>query len=47
MKKHLLIKVTALLLVCCAMLGCGKEDNPCSGISSIIDSIFGLPISIK
>lgn len=28
MNKKSIIKFVALLLVCCAMLGCGKEDNP-------------------
>ena len=28
MNKNCLLGIVALLFVCCAMLGCGKEDNP-------------------
>ena len=38
--KHCL-KLAALLLVCCAMLGCGKEDNPSGGGNSNSGSIYG------
>lgn len=34
MKKHLFFKIAALLLVCCAMLGCKPEDNPSGGGSN-------------
>ena len=40
MKIQHLIKIAALLLVCCAMLGCGQEDNP-SGGNSGSGSIYG------
>ena len=41
MKTSHIIKLTALLLVCCAMIGCGKEDNPSSGGNSGNGSIYG------
>lgn len=42
MKTHRLFKLAALLLVCCTMLGCGKEDNPSGGGSdSGTGSIYG------
>lgn len=41
MKKHHFIRFVALLLVCCAMLGCGKENNPSGGNSSGNGSIYG------
>lgn len=41
MKKYSIIKIAAFLLVCCAMLGCGKEDNLSNGGSSGNGSIYG------
>lgn len=39
MKTNHFIKFAALLLVCCAMLGCGKEDNPTSKLGSIYGTV--------
>ena len=39
--KNYSIKVLALLLLCCALLGCGKEDNPSGGGNSGSGSIYG------
>ena len=39
MKSYQLIKFAALLLVCCTMLGCGKEDNPTSKLGSIFGTV--------
>lgn len=48
MKKSI-IKLSALLLVCYAILGCGKEDNPTSKLGSIYgtvtDFVTGDPVS--
>lgn len=41
MKKYSIIKIAAFLLVCCAMLGCGKEDNPSGGSNLGRGSIYG------
>ena len=41
MRINYFIKHAALLLVCCAMLGCGKEDNPSDGGGSGSGSIYG------
>ncbi len=40
MKEHV-VKFAALLLVCCAMLGCGKTDDPSDGGNSGSGSIYG------
>lgn len=41
MKTNHFIRLSALLLVCCAMLGCGKEENPSGGSNSGSGSIYG------
>ena len=41
MKTYHFIKLSALLLVCYAMFGCGKEDNPSGGDGSGSGSIYG------
>lgn len=50
--KKCIIKLSALLLVCCAMLGCGKEDNPGTPIvkfgsifGTVTDFVTGDPVS--
>lgn len=49
MKKRSIIKLTASLFVCCAMLGCGKEDNPTSKLGliygTVTDFATGDPVS--
>ena len=39
MKKYNLFKLATLLVLCCAMLGCVKEDNPASKIGSIYGTV--------
>lgn len=42
MKTNNLIKFTALIVLCCVMVGCGKEDNPSGGgTNSGSGSIYG------
>lgn len=52
MKTNHLIKFMALLLICCATLGCGKENNPTNSIvkygkiyGTVTDFSSGEPIS--
>ena len=42
MKKQRLFKLAALLVLCCAMLGCGKTDDPSGGGNSGSGSIYGV-----
>ena len=42
MKTNYLIKITALLFVCCAMLGCGKQNEPEATTTRVYGTVFDL-----
>lgn len=45
MNKKSLVKFAALLFVCCAMLGCGKDKNQGSIYGTVTDFATGDPVS--
>lgn len=44
MEKHHFIKLSAILLICCAMLGCGKDSKTGSIYGTVTDFVTGDPV---